>query len=68
MSTRTSIVPVERIQARIYEIRGLKVMLASDLAVLYGVLVKALNQAVRRNIERFPTDFMSSSPSKKRQT
>ena len=42
----------------IHEIRGYKVMLDSDLACLYGVPVKVLNQAVKRNIERFPVDFM----------
>lgn len=43
---------------RIYFIRGLKVMLDSDLAELYEVPVKRLNEQVRRNIERFPADFM----------
>jgi len=42
----------------IYEIRGQKVMFDSDLAALYGVELRALNQAVKRNIERFPSDFM----------
>jgi len=42
----------------IYEFRSMKVMLDSDLADLYGVEVKALNQAVKRNIDRFPADFM----------
>ena len=46
------------IQNLIYEIRGKKVMLDSDLAKLYQVETKVLKQAVRRNIERFPTDFM----------
>ena len=46
------------IQNLIYEIRGQKVMLDRDLAGLYGVAVKTLNQAVKRNIERFPIDFM----------
>jgi hypothetical protein len=46
------------IQNVIYEIRGHKVMLDADLARLYGVPVKVLNQAVKRNIERFPSDFM----------
>ena len=46
------------IQNLIYEIRGQKVMLDSDLAKLYGVLTKNLNKAVKRNIERFPSDFM----------
>jgi len=47
-----------KIQNMIYEIRGFKVMLDRDLAELYGVELKALNQAVKRNIERFPSDFM----------
>lgn len=46
------------IQQRIHEIRGEKVMLDRDLAELYGVETKVLNQAVKRNIERFPEDFM----------
>jgi len=46
------------IQDLIYEIRGQKVMIDSDLAKIYGVELKALNQAVKRNIERFPSDFM----------
>ena len=47
-----------QIQDMIYEIRGQKVMLDSDLANLYGVELRTLNQAVKRNIERFPPDFM----------
>ena len=47
-----------QIQKLIYEIRGYKVMLDSDLAALYEVETKVLNQAVKRNIERFPEDFM----------
>ena len=46
------------IQSKIYEIRGQKVMLDRDLAEMYGVQTKVLNQAVKRNIERFPEDFM----------
>ncbi|MEO7924388.1 MAG: ORF6N domain-containing protein [Chitinophagaceae bacterium] len=46
------------IQQKIYEIRGQKVMLDFDLADLYDVETKALNQAVKRNIDRFPPDFM----------
>ena len=46
------------IQQMIHEIRGQKVMLDSDLAILYGVDAKVLNQAVKRNIDRFPLDFM----------
>lgn len=52
------IIPIERIERRIYVIRGVKVMLSPDLAQLYGVAAKRLNEAVRRNIERFPADFM----------
>jgi hypothetical protein len=46
------------IERRIYLIRGQKVMLDADLAELYQVPTKALNQAVKRNLERFPEDFM----------
>lgn len=46
------------IQSRIYTIRGLQVMLDRDLAILYGVETKVLNQAVKRNIQRFPERFM----------
>ena len=53
-----SIVPVERIEKKILMIRGEKVMLDADLADLYEVPVRVLNQAVKRNIERFPVDFM----------
>ena len=49
---------IEVIKNRIYEVRGLRVMLDRDLAELYGVETKVLNQAVKRNIERFPEDFM----------
>ena len=52
------IVPVERVENRIYFIRGEKVMLDVDLAELYQVETRVLNQAVRRNQERFPVDFM----------
>ncbi len=48
----------KRIDGAIYFVRGHRVMIDSDLAALYGVTTKALNQAVRRNIERFPDDFM----------
>lgn len=47
-----------RIQNLIYEIRGYKVMLDSDLAALYEVETRVLNQAVKRNMERSPNDFM----------
>ena len=49
---------IDVIKHRIYEVRGLRVMLDRDLAELYGVETKVLNQAVKRNIERFPEDFM----------
>jgi len=48
------VIPVERVQQVIYLIRGQKVMLDRDLAQLYGVETRILNQAVRRNAERFP--------------
>jgi hypothetical protein len=53
-----SIIPVERIERAILMLRGLKVILDGDLAALYGVPVKVLNQSVKRNIGRFPEDFM----------
>ena len=49
---------LQLIQSKIYEIRGQKVMLDRDLAELYGVETRVLNQAVKRNDERFPEDFM----------
>ena len=49
---------LQPIQNKIYEIRGQRVMLDRDLAELYQVTTSALNQAVKRNIERFPDDFM----------
>jgi hypothetical protein len=53
-----TLVPIELIASKIYLIRGIKVMLDRDLAELYGVETKVLKQAVRRNIDRFPADFM----------
>ena len=52
------LVPVEGIVKRIFFIRSHKVMLDNDLAELYGVKTKILNKAVKRNIDRFPADFM----------
>lgn len=52
------IIPDERIERKIFLMRGKKVMFDSDLAELYGVATKVLNQAVKRNIKRFPVDFM----------
>lgn len=54
----STVVPVERIEQKILVFRGEKVMLDSDLAELYGVETKGLNRAVKRNLERFPEDFM----------
>lgn len=52
------VIPVEIIERKIYLIRGCKVILDSDLAELYQVPTKRLNEAVRRNLRRFPADFM----------
>ena len=49
---------IRSIQNRIYEIRGERVILDRDLATLYGIETKVLNLAVKRNLERFPKDFM----------
>lgn len=51
-------IPAERIERSIFVLRGQRVMLDADLAELYGVPTKALNQAVKRNADRFPADFM----------
>jgi ORF6N domain len=56
--SRTDIIPIEVIERRIYVIRGHKVMLDRDLADLYEVSTKVFNQAVKRNLVRFPEDFM----------
>jgi len=53
-----SLIPIEVIERKILLIRGQKVMLDSDLAELYGVSTKRLNEQVRRNLTRFPSDFM----------
>ena len=58
MSKALATIPIERIEKAIFLIRGERVMLDSDLAALYEVTTKALNQAMRRNKERFPEDFM----------
>ena len=58
MNDRGNLVPLERIQRAILLLRGEKVMLDSDLAALYGVTTGNLNKAVRRNLDRFPSDFM----------
>ena len=59
--SRGSVVPIERIESRILLVRGHKVLLDADLAALYGVETRVLNQAVKRNRERFPADFMFRS-------
>jgi hypothetical protein len=59
-----TLVMEQKILSRIYVIRGEKVMLDRDLAELYGIETRALKQAVRRNIERFPKDFMFEMPKK----
>ena len=56
--TKKGAIPIERITRAILLIRGEKVMLDAALAALYGVQVKALNRAVKRNFRRFPGDFM----------
>ena len=58
MPESLSPVPLESITSRIFLIRGQKVMLDSDLADLYGVTTSALNQSVKRNKDRFPSDFV----------
>jgi phage regulator Rha-like protein len=59
-SYKTKIAPVQRIEEMIFLIRGLRVMLDSDLAKIYGVTTKQLNQQFKRNCERFPNDFAFS--------
>jgi len=54
------LVSADKIENKIYQIRGKRVMIDKDLAVLYGVETKVLNQSVKRNIRRFPADFMFS--------
>ena len=58
MSKIEQIIPVERISSKIFLIRKEKVLLDKDLAELYGVQTKHLIQAIKRNIDRFPEDFM----------
>jgi hypothetical protein len=59
-NTKSTLIKVteEKIVEKVYLIRGMKVMLDKDLAEMYGVEVKVLNQAVKRKIQRFPVDFM----------
>jgi hypothetical protein len=60
-------VTIEGIQNRILLVRGQKVLLDADLAALYGVETRALNQAVKRNRDRFPPDFMFVCRAKKQE-
>ena len=58
MAEDKSVLPVERIERSILVLRGQRVMLDEDIATLYGVETKVLVQAMKRNLERFPIDFM----------
>jgi len=58
MKKEKALIPYETIEQKIYLIRGKKIMLDMDLALLYGVETKAMNRAVKRNMDRFPMDFM----------
>ena len=60
--SNSSLLPLETITHRILLLRGQKVLLDADLAALYGVETKVLLQAVKRNLERFPDDFMFQLP------
>lgn len=57
MTSDASLIPAERIESRILVLRGLRVILDRDLAALYGVSTKRLNEQVRRNLSKFPPDF-----------
>ena len=57
MSQDNQIIPIENIQGMIFTIRGVQVMLDSDLARIYEVETRVFNQAVKRNIARFPQEF-----------
>src|SRR5207244_1189848 len=58
MPTGREVILVEQIEPRIRQVRGQKIILDRDLAELYGVATKRLNEKVRRNIDRFPDDFV----------
>lgn len=58
MTINNNLLPDEQVFSKIYVIRNQKVLLDEDLATLYGVSTRVLNQAVKRNIDRFPEDFM----------
>ena len=66
-SKKSQVVLVEDIEPRILIIRGRKVILDADLAQLYGTTTKALNQAVKRNADRFPGDFRSQLSAREKQ-
>jgi hypothetical protein len=55
---RKDLISIEPIAKKIFDLRGQKVLFDYDLALLYGIETRALKQAVRRNLERFPSDFM----------
>ncbi|MBU1998342.1 MAG: ORF6N domain-containing protein [Candidatus Omnitrophota bacterium] len=63
----SELVPIEVIATKIFIIRGKKVMLDSDLALLYGVQTKRLNEQVKRNKKRFPEDFMFQLTAKEKE-
>jgi ORF6N domain len=65
-SDAQDLIPLEAIEGRIFVLRGHRVMLDRDLAGLYGVETRALNQAVKRNADRIQTTSCSSSPWKRR--
>lgn len=67
VTNEKKLILVDQIEPLIHEMRGQKVVLASDLAALYGVSTKALNQAVKRNVDRFPRDFMFQLSSEEKQ-
>ena len=58
MTPSKALIPIKRIEGIIIRLRGLKVIIDSDLARIYGVTTKKLNQAIKRNIHRFPSDFL----------
>jgi len=66
--TKASALATKQIESQIFLVRGQKVILDSDLALLYGVEVRALNQAVKRNERRFPSDFILSLTAKESET
>lgn len=63
----TDLIPMERIEMKILVIRGQRVMIDADLAEVYGVSTKRLNEQVKRNLERFPEDFMFELTAKEKE-